>query len=132
MRNFTLKRLKSFKPLFFVFLFFLFVLVKANALFAVTSANPFFQETFLTKCTATSSVSKAAKVCKLERYSCIAQCENNVCQKLIMDTTTYDNPIRIGAIKIFSVLIVKINVSVERRFVFNIHILKNFISLLIC
>ncbi|TDE41577.1 hypothetical protein E0I26_16225 [Flavobacterium rhamnosiphilum] len=77
MCDFRLKLLTFYKQLFIVVLFFVFVPVKANVLFAATSASPFFQGIYLKNYTATSSVSKAATVCKADWYGCAALCQNN-------------------------------------------------------
>lgn len=106
MGNFTIKRLNSFKSLFFVVLFFAFVPAKANVSFAATPASPFFQRIFLKNCTATSLVFKAATFCKLECYGSIELRKNNTYQKLIKNTTICDNPD----------LIIKIDTSVEVSF----------------
>lgn len=106
MGNFTIKRLNSFKSLFFVVLFFVFVSAKANVSLVATSARRFFQEIYLKNCMATSFVLKAATFCKLECYGSIELCKNNTYQKLIKNTTICDNP---G-------LITKIDTSVEVSF----------------
>jgi hypothetical protein len=105
MKNFTLKTLKSFKPLFFVVLFLVFVCVKADTSFAATFASPFLQGIYLKKCTATSSVSKAATVCKAEWLSCVALCQNNC--MLGIDSHHNDlwqSPFVLKSSKYFSVL----------------------------
>ena len=101
MGNFTIKRLNSFKSLFFVVLFFVFVPAKANALFAVTSASPFFQGFFLKNCTATSFAFKEEKDCKSDWYNSIVLCKNNVDQKLRRGTTSCNNSVCTKTIKIF-------------------------------
>jgi hypothetical protein len=77
MCNFRLKPLTFYKQLFFVVLFFVFAPVKVNISFAATSASPFFQGIYLKNHTTTSSVSKAATVCKANWYGCAALCQNN-------------------------------------------------------
>jgi hypothetical protein len=128
MKNFTLKRLKFLKSLFFVVLFFVFVPVKANTLFAVTSANPFFQETYLKKCTVTSSVSKAATVCKAEWCSCVTLCQNNCGSRIdSQHNDLWQSSFVLKSSKYFSVSIIKTNASVERRFMFKNQSRNNFI-----
>jgi hypothetical protein len=128
MRNSTLKRLKSYKPLFFVVLFFVFVPVKADTSFAATFASPFLQGMYLKKYEATSFASKAATVCKAEWCSCVALYQNNCASRIDSQyNDLWQLPFVLKSSKYFSVSIIKINASVERRFVFKNQIHNNFI-----
>jgi hypothetical protein len=128
MKNFTLKRLKSFKSLFFVVLFFVFIPVKADTSFAATFVSPFLQGIYLKKYTATSFASIPVTVCKAEWLSCVALCQNNCVSRIDSQyNDLWQSPFVIKSSKYFSVSIIKTNVSVERKFVFKNQILNNFI-----